>query len=544
MVVVNDDITAAAPPDCTVDGLASVSINNTPVALPVSVDVVLDQTFTLHCTQPSNHTWTFNDCIDITNTHVRDPNPNNNCASLSLTNPVTADADIKVASMSINGPALTPVNQNFNLGVQANLHNNGPYGPVNANVTLSLNVPADCTKTPNGSQTAASVNLPVSVVTPVVKTWVVNCSSVSNHNYTASASATMVPILHVADPNLQNNSGTSQASNGITSPTDVKITSFTANDDMAFAGNQILVTAGAPLNPFGPAIPAATRNFQTNETIHNNGPWNPTDISISKTVADGPDCNVTPNAQGGTASLTVSTILDDTENWSVDWTNAVKPPFSCSVTFNKTVTVTTNHVTDSNTANNSASVTVIFVRDADGDTVPDNYAGIDDNCQDVPNPGQQDSDQDLIGDACDDEPDHEDLVKYCLKFGPAPINLSDSVGSYMWVLCEIGNDSGHDDLVVITAAANLITTALPAGCTANTSLLIPGATTFVLLDGEQKFVLYRTKFTCHSPAVVSVVPITVSVNINHQDTGGGDDVHTANDTVTISQNINIGPQFP
>jgi hypothetical protein len=134
-----------------------------------------------------------------------------------------------------------------------------------------------------------------------------------------------------------------------------------------------------------------------------------------------------------------------------------------------------------------------------------------------------------------------------LKFGPAPVNLSDNGGAYMWVLCEIGNFSGHDDAVVITSAANLLTWTPPAGCTAATTLLIPGRPDFVLLEDEQKFVLYRTRFECHAPAIEQVLPISITVSIDHQlHTPGpdGDDTNTSNDSVTVNQNIVVGPPPP
>ena len=43
--------------------------------------------------------------------------------------------------------------------------------------------------------------------------------------------------------------------------------------------------------------------------------------------------------------------------------------------------------------------------DGDGDGVPDNI----DNCVDIPNPDQADSDGDELGDACDARPEHADF---------------------------------------------------------------------------------------------------------------------------------------
>jgi hypothetical protein len=138
-------------------------------------------------------------------------------------------------------------------------------------------------------------------------------------------------------------------------------------------------------------------------------------------------------------------------------------PGPCTLTTTATLTGGALHVSDVDGAQTLVS-TVTLCPDVDNDGVSTGGPPCgNDNCPTVPNSNQADTDLDGIGDACDDTPSHDDGVKYCLKFGPAPVNLSDNGGAYMWVLCEIGNFSGHDDSVVITSAANILTWTAPAG---------------------------------------------------------------------------------
>jgi hypothetical protein len=103
-------------------------------------------------------------------------------------------------------------------------------------------------------------------------------------------------------------------------------------------------------------------------------------------------------------------------------------------------------------------------------------------------------------------------VKDCFKFGPAPVNISDTSGKYMWVICEIGNANAYVDGANIDLT---VTPALPAGCAAVEQLILPGQDTFLLGSLEQKWVLWRVRYECHQPAPEDIYELNVKVCINH-----------------------------
>jgi len=592
------------PPDCTstpvdMNGAPPPAAGTQNVSLPVSLDVVVEQDYTVHCTQPSNHTFSWCDSIAIDNNpagpfwHVRDSNPNNNSACTQQTFPFVAEADVADGgAFTVVCPPTVAAGVNFVCAVNVDVYNYGPYGPVNVIGSANLTVPPDCTRVPNGPQPFGPVVAPVGVHVPVVKNWTVNCANQSNHQINASDIIRLVPTVHVCDPlpagppTPCNNDNTNSNYDivAITKTADIKLTNFGVTDDLpGLAGNQILVTAGedfpaavgAPELPpvcgndvdddgdttpddGCPDLPPVQRPFTTSETLHNNGPFGPITVNVSHTSTDGAQCNIGPAALGPDAILLpVSVPVNNSENWTVDWTSLSKPPFSCNGSIGKTVDFSVEHVSDPSPIG-TPSLAITFVRDTDGDTVPDNYNGVIDNCEGVPNPGQQDTDNDTIGDACDDTPRHDPGVKNCSKFGPSPINLSDTVGAYMWVICEIGNFSGHDDIVTLnfTIGGNL--PGAP-GCVVTKVLVIPGQLTFTLLKDEQKFVLHRVKFECHgvTPSDTSLeglyqINVCLSISHNphpvdpnplHNDHEGGDH-NPGNNQVCIPQNVIVSSVEP
>jgi hypothetical protein len=106
-------------------------------------------------------------------------------------------------------------------------------------------------------------------------------------------------------------------------------------------------------------------------------------------------------------------------------------------------------------------------------------------------------------------------VSYVTLVGPSAVNLSDTNGRYMWVMSQISSQSDHMELIHIALS---FADVMASGCTRTASLVLPGQTSMLLSPGEQKMLLWRVRYECHSPAVPQAINQTVTVGITHCDT--------------------------
>lgn len=392
--------------DCTItpDG-----DNPTSEADLTDTPVTVDELFTINCTEPCAHSFSFENVIAVTTADVMDQDDTNNSETTPWSDiPVEAEADLEVTSATVDAPDSAPQGGAFNVSVNANVTNNGTYDPVNADVTLDLDLSSapDCSKVPDTTQTDEDLSLGTDVATAA--TWSVTCTSTGTKTFGGSATVA-VDQEHVTDSDLTNNGPVSATTDTteITASADAQIVSWVFPDELTgIAGNQVLV------------VLTVAEDMDTTETLDNN-PANTTyedtsinvAINIPATVTSG-DCTATPNPLTDTATLPLDgTDVVDTHTWNV----TLNSGNSCTIDFNKLVTITTAGVSEFDPPT-QLSRSVDLVLDTDGDTVPDNYDTTIDNCFDVANPGQEDVDGDCAtgdpsncGDVCDPDNDNDGI---------------------------------------------------------------------------------------------------------------------------------------
>jgi hypothetical protein len=281
----------------------------------------VDEVWTIHCTQPSTHSFTFNNSIATTTPEVIDPDAGNNTASTSWNVNVIALADAKISSQSLlNPPSQINVSQNHQVTLRKTLHNNGGYGSVNISITAGAAAPGGCTATASPAN-PTSASLPVSTVVTMDETWTIHCAAPSTHVFTFN-DAIAVTDPHVVDPTPGNNSASTALSVDVIGPADVEIT------------GQSLVTPPTSIDV------SESVDVTLRKTLHNNGSYGPNVINASAVAPAG--CTAAPKTNPTSASLPVSTVVTVDEVWTLHCT----APSTHVFTFNNAIAVTDPHVVD------------------------------------------------------------------------------------------------------------------------------------------------------------------------------------------------------
>jgi hypothetical protein len=116
---------------------------------------------------------------------------NQNHRVLEYDCPLDACIDLEVSTASVSSPPSAEAGSAFSVTTDATVHNNGPATPVNADVQVTLNVPADCSVAGGNSVTLQDQALAVSVATAIPQqTFSVTCWQDSLH--TISTTATVI----------------------------------------------------------------------------------------------------------------------------------------------------------------------------------------------------------------------------------------------------------------------------------------------------------------------------------------------------------------
>jgi len=566
-VDIQDEILGAAPADCEIDpdSVTTVEVDG----VPMGEVVTIDSAFTIHCLQPSLHVFTFQDEVSVLTEHVKDP-IGNNTKSTTLTVHAIAYADVEIVDQAwVDPPASIAVSADVPVTLEKVLKNNGAL-PVTVTVNKTATfeprlgqAPGECTITPAAA--SEDVTLAALETKTISEEFTIHCSKPSFHDFEVVNVVSGPNEAHIVDSNTGNNTSAAVLTVASMGQADIKLTSWALPDDLAWrTGYQVLIHQATP----NPGNPLANEVIASDEVIHNNGPFGPVSVVVNKsaTSLQPTVCTIAPPTAAWPATLAVEADASDSESFTVTWVPTAKPPYVCTVRLVKTVSIDTLHVSDPSPISVTKDIEV--VRDSDNDGIPDdgNFDGddadncvtgdsteCDDNCEYVANADQTDSDGDGKGDVCDDTPCHDVEVKSLTVFGPAPVNLSDTTGHYMWSLGEIGNDPDcpYDHTETVTLALT-ITPPVPAACTAVTQQILPGRNPFYLLASEQKWVLYRTRFECHDPLpnppwndAVGIYPLDVKLCIDHvAHPDGGDDLNLANDCQTRAKSLLISDQMP
>ena len=197
---------ATAPQDCTA---APGTGNLTSASLPVSANVVIDETWTIHCDARSQHDFSFDNQITVEDPEVVDPDLGNNFASTQLTVDVWALADLEMISQYVEYPpdgSTIPAGEDVEVMVLSVIRNDGPFTPVEALAETIVSWQDGChlVDPPDGRHLERIRNLPVGVNVTLKAPFVIRCDEAGQHTFEFDNTMD-IDMQHVSDPDAGNN---------------------------------------------------------------------------------------------------------------------------------------------------------------------------------------------------------------------------------------------------------------------------------------------------------------------------------------------------
>jgi len=173
--------------------------------LPVSVDILHHEPFTIHCYELGEHTFVFDDAVSVSTPGIVDPDPSNDTAITELTVTAVSQADIKITGVTfIDRPTKVDLGAEVDITLRKHVHNNGPWTPVDIAIDATASAPTGCTVMPKNVPTSLT-NAPVSVDQVVDEVWTIKCTETGLKTFGFDNSID-VATPYVSDPNLANNS--------------------------------------------------------------------------------------------------------------------------------------------------------------------------------------------------------------------------------------------------------------------------------------------------------------------------------------------------
>ena len=190
------------PAGCTVSPDTHVALFHN---LPVGMNILHHAPFTIHCYELGEHTYVFDDAIDVSTPGIVDPDPSNDAAVTELTVTTVSQADVKIVSVGfVDPPTEVTLGEDVDIILEKVLHNNGPWEPVDIAIDSTATAPTGCTVVPKDVPDSVS-DVPVGVDQVVTEVWTVNCTEEGLKTF-AFDNAIDVATPYVSDPDPGNNS--------------------------------------------------------------------------------------------------------------------------------------------------------------------------------------------------------------------------------------------------------------------------------------------------------------------------------------------------